>query len=321
MNAMRRIVLGLALAADGSVLALGAQQPPAIALPTEPQVTFKVEINYVEVDAAVFDRQRRLRPRPATRRLRGHRGRRARRTSPRSRRSTSRSSAPNRRRCRPQPVIEPDVVSNARPFEGRVYVIILDDKHTRRCAAARPRAPPSSSSAATWPTTTWPQSSRPAARAAATQEFTSNKRLLLRAVNKFIGQKLRSETEERLDEYQRQQRVTPGNIDADRTTRSTCSAATTRASRSRRWPGSRTGSAAFAAVARRSSSSARASTTTSTTSTSARPRRSRKRCARSSPRPPARTSASTRSTRAASPRLPTRRSRSRAAFPPTRSST
>ena len=45
-----------------------------------------------------------------------------------------------------------------------------------------------------------------------TQEFTSNKRLLLRAVNKFIGQKLRSETEERLDEYQRQQAFTAGNI-------------------------------------------------------------------------------------------------------------
>ena len=43
-----------------------------------------------------------------------------------------------------------------------------------------------------------------------TQEFTSNKRLLLRAVNKFIGQKLRSETEERLDEYQRQPAVPTG---------------------------------------------------------------------------------------------------------------
>ena len=42
-----------------------------------------------------------------------------------------------------------------------------------------------------------------------TQEFTSNKRLLLRAVDKFIGQKIRSETEERLDDYQRQ-RANPG---------------------------------------------------------------------------------------------------------------
>ena len=33
-------------------------------------------------------------------------------------------------------VIEPDVVSNARPFDGRVYVIILDDKHTAALRSA-----------------------------------------------------------------------------------------------------------------------------------------------------------------------------------------
>ena len=55
MNAMRRIVIGLALAATAGA-GVGAQQPPAPSA-TEPQVTFKVEINYVEVDAAVFDRQ------------------------------------------------------------------------------------------------------------------------------------------------------------------------------------------------------------------------------------------------------------------------
>ena len=133
---------------------------------------------------------------------------------------------------------------------------------------------------------------------------------------RFIGQKLRSETEERLDEYQRQQRG-PAQARGSRgsTTRSTCSAATTRASRSRRCRASPTGSAAFAAAARRSSSSAKASTTTSTTSTSARRRRSRRRCARSSPRRRAPTSASTRSTRAASRRSATRPSRSPAAFP------
>ena len=81
------------------------------------------------------------------------------------------------------------------------------------------------------------RSSPPAARCSATQEFTSNKALLLRAVNNFIGQKIRSETEERLDDYQRQQAVPvgPSNNTRRSTTRSTWSAATTRGWRSRRY--------------------------------------------------------------------------------------
>jgi hypothetical protein len=48
----RRLGLGLLCAAIGGV-GLTARQA---AESSEPQVTFKVEINYVEVDAAVFDR-------------------------------------------------------------------------------------------------------------------------------------------------------------------------------------------------------------------------------------------------------------------------
>ena len=44
----------------------------------------------------------------------------------------------------------------------------------------------------------------------ATQEFTSSKALLLRAVNNFTGQKIQSETQARLDAYQNQQAVPVG---------------------------------------------------------------------------------------------------------------
>ena len=47
----------------------------------------------------------------------------------------------------------------------------------------------------------------------AAQEFTSDTRLLNRAVDKFIGQKLRSRTLERLDEYNRQRSTAPPSTD------------------------------------------------------------------------------------------------------------
>ena len=53
--------------------------------------------------------------------------------------------------------IPPDVVSNRKPFEGRVFVIVLDDLNTRVHRTRAP-APPrgSSSSATSAPTTSSP---------------------------------------------------------------------------------------------------------------------------------------------------------------------
>jgi VWFA-related protein len=201
----RTIITGAILAALGGA-ALMAQQPAPI---EQPGVTFKVEINYVEVDAAVFDRQGAF-----VRDL--HRddfevfedG---------VRQDINAFTQVNIpiERAEPAPlqaktVIEPDVATNARPFDGRLYVILLDDKHTQALRSILVKR------AATQFITRYMADNDLAAvmstsgQTAAAQEFTSNKRLLLRAVDKFMGQKLRSETEERLDEYQRQQAV-PGN--------------------------------------------------------------------------------------------------------------
>ena len=206
MNATRRFVMGVALAVTAGA-GVGAQQPPAPPV-TEPQVTFKVEINYVEVDAAVFDRQ-------------GGFVRDLKRDDfevfedgvAQDVTAFTQVNIPIER-AEPAPlqaatVIEPDVISNARPFEGRVYVIILDDKHTPAFRSVQTKK------AAEQFITRYMADNDLAAvintsgQGGGTQEFTSNKRLLLRAVNKFIGQKIRSETEERLDDYQRQ-RANPG---------------------------------------------------------------------------------------------------------------
>ena len=206
MNATRRFVMGVALAVTAGT-GLWAQQPPAPSV-SEPQVTFKVEINYVEVDAAVFDRQGGF-----VRDLKREDFEVFEDGVVQDVTAFTQVNIPIER-AEPAPlqataVIEPDVISNVRPFEGRVYVIILDDKHT-----AAMRSPQTRRAAQQFITRYMADNDLAAVittsgQGGGTQEFTSNKRLLLRAVDKFIGQKLRSETEERLDEYQRQ-RAVPG---------------------------------------------------------------------------------------------------------------
>lgn len=206
MTAMRRILTGLVIAAAAGA-GPAAQQPPAPAPgDQQSQVTFKVEINYVEVDAAVFDRQGNF-----VRDLKREDFQVIEDGVPQDVTAFTQVDIPIER-AEPAPiqataVVEPDVVSNARPFEGRVYVIILDDKHTAPLRTAQTKK------AAEQFITRYMADNDLAAvittggQGGATQEFTSNKRLLLRAVDKFIGQKLRSETEERLDEYQRQRAI------------------------------------------------------------------------------------------------------------------
>jgi len=204
---MRRFASG-AVVAVAAIAALAAQQAPPTP-PDQPAVTFKVAINYVEVDASVFDRDGQFVPNLKKEDFEV--------LEDGVRQEVTAFTQVNIPIERPEPpplqaktVIEPDVVSNVRPFEGRVYVIILDDKHT---AALRSQLV---KRAATQFISQYMAANDMAAvittggQLQATQEFTSNKRLLLRAVNNFMGQKIRSETEERLDEYQRQASVPTG---------------------------------------------------------------------------------------------------------------
>ena len=106
----------------------------------------------------------------------------------------------------PNTPIEPDVRSNLE-FDGRVYVLMLDDLHTdpRRSymvknaamefveehLAANDLAAVAYSSG----------------RANAGQEFTNNKRLLTESIDKFVGRRLRSRMLGRLDDYRNQELV------------------------------------------------------------------------------------------------------------------
>lgn len=178
----------------------------------ESEVTFKVEINYVEVDAAVFDREGNFVPDLTAEDFEILED-----GVPQEITAFTTVNIPIER-AEPRPLqastpIERDVVSNARPFDGRLYVIILDDKHT-----AALRTPLVKKAAEQFITEYMADNDLAAVittsgQTDATQEFTSNKRLLLRAVDRFIGQKLRSETEARLEEYQRQRAIPRGEED------------------------------------------------------------------------------------------------------------
>lgn len=166
-----------------------------------PPLTFKVEVNYVEVDAVVTDREGRFvgdlqrgdfqvledgKPQAIT--------------------NFGLLNVPVEYAEAPLFVkgpIEPDVQSNEKPFDGRIYVIVLDDLHTdlrwtpRVKAAAKrfvERQMGANDLAAVVTT---------GGSLDASQEFTGNRRLLSAAIDKFMGRGLRSATLNKLDEYNR----------------------------------------------------------------------------------------------------------------------
>ena len=101
----------------------------------------------------------------------------------------------------PEQRVVPDVRSNERDASGRVFVLLLDDLHvaTLRTGLVKTAARqfverylgPNDVAAVL----------HTSGRSDASQEFTSDPRLLLRAIDKFAGRKLRSALLEKLDVY------------------------------------------------------------------------------------------------------------------------
>ena len=207
MPTVRRLILGLVCASLGSA-GLAAQQPPQ----AEPEVTFRVEINYVEVDAAVFDRQGNFV---------GDLGRDDFEVFEDGvKQDVTAFTLVNIpiQRAEPLPLqatvpVEPDVASNAEPFDGRLYVLVLDDKHTAAMRSVQVRQAARQFIERYMADNDLAAVITTSGRLQATQEFTSSKPRLLRAIDGFLGQKLRSETQERLDEYSRQRAIPRGEGD------------------------------------------------------------------------------------------------------------
>src|SRR5688500_7939587 len=120
----------------------GPSAPPApsgAAAPASPQTpTFTVNVEYVEVDAVVTDRDGQF-----VRNLKQEDFEIFEDGKPQAISAFSIVDIPVERLQRPlyaPTPIEPDVKSNERPFDGRIYVMLIDDLHIYGGRTARVRA-------------------------------------------------------------------------------------------------------------------------------------------------------------------------------------
>jgi VWFA-related protein len=201
-----------AATAVGLVLAtaLAAAQAPGPApeqptSPPTPEVTFKVEVNYVEEDVRVVDRDGNF-----VRGLKQEDFQVFEDGKPQKVQTFGLVDIPNTRPRKPLYLgpdalpIEPDVAVNKQVLDGRLYLIVLDDYHV---------APLRSQNVRNLARRFVLEKLGPDDQAAvvvtsgltrASQDFTQNRRLLVEAIDNFIGQKLPSSAVERNEARSRQ---------------------------------------------------------------------------------------------------------------------
>jgi VWFA-related protein len=205
------VVVGACAVANVLLLAGQGARPQDTSTPaiTAQTPTFKAQVEYVEVDALVTD----ARGRPVSDLTKDDF-----QVFEDGKRQTITNFAlvdipverPDRPLFQADP-IEADIASNERPFDGRVYVLVLDDYHTAVLRsqlvknAARQFISRSLGANDLMAVTTT------GGRLAVSQEFTNNRRLLLAAVDKFMGQKLDSATATRSEQYFQQRDLGLGN--------------------------------------------------------------------------------------------------------------
>ena len=175
--------------------ASAAQAAPQTPVVDQPPVTFRVEVNYVEVDAFVTDAQGN-----AVNNLTENDFDVLEDGKPQKVSSFSLVNIPIERAERPLfagKAIEPDVQTNEH-LEGRIYLMVLDDVHTDFSRSPRVKA-----AARRFFQENFGTNDLAAVvytgRSDASQDFTNNATLLMAAVDKFTGRKLRSTTLQRIE--------------------------------------------------------------------------------------------------------------------------
>jgi VWFA-related protein len=197
------LIVGCALC--GAIVAAQQQSRPA---DQQPPVTFKVEVNYVEIDAIVTDQDGNI--------VRG----------------LTQEDFEVTEQGKPQKIgvfsfvdipvepsdpplhaaapIEPDVRSNRREFDGRVFVIVLDDLHTHFARSARVKAAARQFVERHLGANDLAAVVHTGGSRGGAQEFTSSRRLLLQAIDRFMGQKERSATLEKIEDLDRRRGIRGG---------------------------------------------------------------------------------------------------------------
>ena len=107
--------------------------------------------------------------------------------------------------------IERDVQNNLSGTDGRVYLIVLDDLHTQALRSSRVKAAAKQFVERYMGANDMAAVVHTSGRADASQEFTNNQRLLVSAIDKFMGRKVRSALLGKLESEQ----LTRGQRDAN----------------------------------------------------------------------------------------------------------
>jgi len=204
MNARLRLmgllvlVTGVALTA-GQAPAPSAQQQQPSPPPAQQPPTFKVRVDFVEVDAVVTDREGRL-----VRDLTKEDFQVLEDGKSQTITNFTHVDIPIDKDNRPlfaASPIEPDVKTNEKPFDGRVYVMVVDDLHTRFGRTVRVKTAAKQFIERRLGANDLMAVVHTSGSTDSNQEFTSNKRLLLAAVDKTHGRKLDSATANKTNEY------------------------------------------------------------------------------------------------------------------------
>lgn len=191
------MTLGCAIVASSG--AIRGQGVPAPA-PQQPPITFRAEINYVEVDARVLDPGGKFVPGLTPEDFQVFED-----GKPQKVTAFSLVNIPVERAERPlfaSKPIEPDVRNNLQGQDGRIYVIVLDDMHTAALRSQRIKLAAKQFIERYVGANDMVAVVHTSGRGDAGQEFTNSQARLLAAVDKFMGRKLRSETLNKIDDVQ-----------------------------------------------------------------------------------------------------------------------
>lgn len=180
-------------------LASGQEQSPP-QQPQQPQITFRAEVNYVEVDARVLDKDGKfvdgLKPEDFQIFENG---------KPQKVTAFSLVNIPVERVEQPlfaSKPIERDVRTNLEGADGRIYVIVLDDLHTAALRSQRLKAAAKMFIERYVGANDLAAVVHTSGRGDAGQEFTNSQARLVRAVDKFMGRKLTSATLNMINDVQ-----------------------------------------------------------------------------------------------------------------------
>jgi VWFA-related protein len=169
------------------------------AAPPPQQPTFKVRVDYVEVDVVVTDKQGNL--------VRGLKKEDFQVLEDGKNQTVTAFTTvdiPIERADRPlfaASPIEPDVKTNEKPFDGRVYVMVIDDLHTRFGRTQRVKIAAKQFIERRLGANDMMAVVHTAGVSSAGQEFTNNRKLLLAAVDNTQGRKLDSATANKTDVF------------------------------------------------------------------------------------------------------------------------